>query len=113
MPDLFAVIPVSEFGSARAHYELLFGGPPEFEAHATEVVWKLGEEAYIAVNEDRSRAGSTTLTILAENLDDTIAEIVSRGLEPARTETYSNGVRKAIYRDADGNEIGIGGTPQE
>lgn len=26
-------------------------------------------------------------------------------------ETYDNGVRKAIYGDPDGNEIGIGGPP--
>jgi hypothetical protein len=35
------------------------------------------------------------------------------GIEPAETETYDNGVRKATYRDADGNEIGIGGGPSE
>ena len=38
-----------------------------------------------------------------------LAEIASRGLEPAETETYSNGVRKATYRDDDGNEVGFGG----
>jgi hypothetical protein len=25
--------------------------------------------------------------------------------------TYSNGVRKALYRDPDGNELGFGGAP--
>jgi hypothetical protein len=33
------------------------------------------------------------------------------GLNPAEQETYSNGVRKTTYRDADGNEIGFGGAP--
>ena len=36
-------------------------------------------------------------------------QIANRGLEPTKRETYSNGVRKAIYRDPDGNEIGFGG----
>ena len=40
-----------------------------------------------------------------------VAEIASRGLEPAERETYSNGVRKATFRDPDGNEIGFGGAP--
>ena len=31
------------------------------------------------------------------------------GIEPAERETYGNGVRKVIYRDPDGNEIGYGG----
>ena len=35
----------------------------------------------------------------------------ARGIEPASQETYGNGVRKVIYRDPDGNEIGFGGAP--
>jgi hypothetical protein len=34
-----------------------------------------------------------------------------RGIEPAETETYANGVPKLTYRDPDGNEIGYGGAP--
>jgi hypothetical protein len=40
-----------------------------------------------------------------------IARIAERGLEPTTREEYANGVRKAIFRDADGNEIGFGGGP--
>ena len=52
-------------------------------------------------------------TLFAEDLDAVVAGIDSRGLEPAERETYSNGVRKITYRDADGNEIGFGGAPLE
>ena len=37
--------------------------------------------------------------------------IHTTNLDPAERETYSNGVRKTTYRDADGNEIGFGGVP--
>ena len=37
--------------------------------------------------------------------------MADRGVEPALRETYGNGVRKATYRDPDGNEIGFGGAP--
>ena len=50
-------------------------------------------------------------TIFVDDLDARIAQIASRGIEPAQRETYSNGVRKATYRDSDGNEIGFGGAP--
>jgi hypothetical protein len=40
-----------------------------------------------------------------------VAAIAARGLEPDEREKYSNGVRKAIYRDPDGNELGFGGAP--
>jgi hypothetical protein len=34
-------------------------------------------------------------------------------MAPTRDErlTYSNGVRRALYRDSDGNELGFGGAP--
>ena len=41
-----------------------------------------------------------------------VAQIAQRGLEPAKRETYSNGVRKMTYVDPDGNEIGFGGLPR-
>ncbi len=40
-----------------------------------------------------------------------MAAIAARGLEPDEHEKYSNGVRKAVYRDPDGNELGFGGAP--
>jgi hypothetical protein len=40
-----------------------------------------------------------------------LAAVRTRGLEPATTETYDNGVRKATFVDADGNELGLGGAP--
>ena len=48
---------------------------------------------------------------LGDDFDPRIAGIVERGLEPAERETYTNGVRKATFRDPDGNEIGFGGNP--
>jgi hypothetical protein len=51
------------------------------------------------------------VTIFPEDLDDRVAEITARGLEPDARETYSNGVRKIVYRDPDGNELGFGGAP--
>jgi hypothetical protein len=45
-----------------------------------------------------------------DDLDDRVAEIGRRGIEPAKRETLDSGVTKVIYRDADGNEISFGGT---
>jgi hypothetical protein len=44
-----------------------------------------------------------------DDLDDRVAEIAGRGIEPAKRERYDNGVTKVIYRDAEGNEISFGG----
>ena len=43
-----------------------------------------------------------------EDLDALIVQVAERGLTPADQESYANGVRKAAYRDPDGNEFGFG-----
>jgi catechol 2,3-dioxygenase-like lactoylglutathione lyase family enzyme len=107
---LFAGIRVRDLTSARAWYERLLG-EPTFFPNATEVVWTLADDRSLYIEEDPGRAGGALITVFVDDLDAAIAEIGSRGLEPAERETYSNGVRKATYRDDDGNEIGFGGLP--
>jgi catechol 2,3-dioxygenase-like lactoylglutathione lyase family enzyme len=109
--DLFAGICVKEFSAARVWYEQLLGREPSFLPHATEAVWELAEHRSIAVVEDPRRAGYAHNTVFVEDFDAWVAAIAARGIEPAERETYSNGVRKAIYRDPDGNELGFGGPP--
>ena len=82
--DLFAGICVADYAAPRAWHEQLLGSEPSFVAHETECVWELGFDAL---------------------MDD----IALRGIEPAKCETYSNGVRKATYHNPDGNGIGYGG----
>jgi dihydrofolate reductase len=53
----------------------------------------------------------TFLTIFLDDLDAQMAAIADRGLEHDELEAYPNGVRKAVYRDADGNELGFAGAP--
>src|SRR5687768_3146186 len=107
--DLFAGIRVRDYQVAKSWYECLLGGEPAFAPHATEAVWELAEYRHVYIVEDRDAPGGAAITILVDDLDARVAEIASRGIEPAERETYSNGVRKVMYRDADGNEIGFGG----
>jgi len=111
--DLFAGIPVSDFEKAKAWYGLLLGGEPSFMPHDTEAVWEIAEHRYLFIVEKAEGSGHAEHTIFVSDLDAVVAGISSRGLEPSDRETYSNGVRKVIYRDRDGNEIGYGGAPLE
>jgi hypothetical protein len=106
--DLFAGIRVSDYEAARAWYERLLGAEPSFLPHATEAVWELAEHRFLFIVEDAEGAGRATHTIFVDDLDTVVAEIASRGLE-AELVTYPGKARKAVYRDADGNEIGFGG----
>lgn len=107
---LFAGIRVRDLTPARTWYERLLG-EPSFSPNATEVVWTLADDRSVYIEEDPGRAGNALITVFVDDLDALLAEVRARGLEPAEFETYSNGVRKATYRDDDGNEIGFGGEP--
>jgi catechol 2,3-dioxygenase-like lactoylglutathione lyase family enzyme len=107
---LFAGLRVRDFQAARRWYERLLG-EPTFFAHATEAVWTLAEGRSVYVVEHREGAGNSVVTIFLDDLDAHVAAIAACGLEPNGHETYSGGVRKVLYRDPDGNELGFGGAP--
>ena len=109
--DLFAGVPVRDYTAASAWYERFVGGPPSFLPNDTEAVWELAENRYLFIEVRPEHAGHAMHTVFVSDFDARIADIAGRGLEPAERETYANGVRKATFRDPDGNEIGIGGAP--
>ncbi|MBP2474562.1 putative enzyme related to lactoylglutathione lyase [Crossiella equi] len=109
--DLFAGIPVRDYETAVAWYSQLLGGPPAFLPNDVEAVWELAEHRYLYIELKPAHAGHAMQTVFVSDLDDRLAAIADRGLTPAELETYDNGVRKAIFRDPDGNEFGIGGGP--
>lgn len=84
-------------------------GEPAFFPHPTEAVWTLAEDRSVYVVEHADGAGNSVVTVFLDDLDAQMAVIAARGLEPDEIETYSDGVRKALYRDPDGNEFGFGG----
>ena len=108
--DLFAGIRVSDYETAKQWYERLLGAEPSFVPHSTEAVWELAERRWLFIVEDSGAAGRATHTIFVDDLDERVAEIASRGIEPDELVTYPNKARKVIYRDADDNEISFGGT---
>ena len=107
---LFAGLRVRDFDAARSWYEQLLG-EPTFFPHATEAVWTLAGDRSVYVVEHADGAGNSVVTIFLDDLDAHVAAIAARGLEPDERETYSKGVRKVLYRDPDGNELGFGGVP--
>jgi len=111
--DLFAGVAVHDYPRAVAWYERLFGTPATFQAHATECVWSLAEHRSVYVVLQPEHAGHAMVTVFLDDLDGFMEGAADRGIAPAKLETYGNGVRKAIFSDPDGNEIGFGGAPIE
>jgi predicted enzyme related to lactoylglutathione lyase len=111
--DLYAGIYVRDYEAARSWYMQLFGSEPSFVASVTEAVWELAEHRSISIEQNTEHAGHAVHTVFVDDLDALVSEIAARGIEPTKRETYPNGVRKALYRDPDGNEIGFGGALSE
>lgn len=111
--DLFAGVAVREIGAASAWYERFLGGEPAFLPNEVEAVWEVGEHQFVYIEESVERAGHGLLTVFVGDLDAVVDGISTRGIEPTKRETYDNGVRKVIYNDPDGNELGYGGGPTE
>ncbi len=109
--DLFAGIPVADYESAVAWYERLLGAEPNFLPNDTEAVWEIAEHRYLFIEVRPEHAGHAMHTIFVDDFDARVQQMADRGIDPVERETYSNGVRKATYRDPDGNEIGFAGVP--
>lgn len=109
--DLFAGIPVTDHERAVDWYTRLLGEPPSFLPNDIEAVWELADHRYVFTEVLPEHAGHARHTLFVDDLDGWVDAIADRGIEPATSETYDNGVRKVTYRDPDGNEIGFGGEP--
>jgi predicted enzyme related to lactoylglutathione lyase len=109
--DLFAGFPVKDYSASLAWYECLFGCPPAFLPNDIEAVWELAEQRYVFIKVLPEHAGHAFHLVFLSDLDSFIAQVAERGLHPAKRETLSNGVRRVIYNDPDGNEVGFGGAP--
>ncbi len=111
--ELFAGVPFADLARALDWYERLLGAPPAFRPNDVEAVWEVGEHRYVYIELRPEHAGHSRHTLFVDDLEERVAAMRARGMEPAERETYANGVRKVTYRDPDGNEIGFGGPPLE
>jgi hypothetical protein len=58
------------------------------------------EGGWVYVVGDSTRAGSALLTLLVDDLDDQLAELGERGLEPSAIETVPGLYRKAVITES-------------
>ena len=110
--DLFAGIAVSDLPRAVRWYDGFFGPVETFEPNGTERVWTVSEHRHVYVVLEPDHAGHAVVTLFVDDLDGFVAAAAERGITEASRESYGNGVTKVLYRDPDGNEVGVGGGPR-
>jgi predicted enzyme related to lactoylglutathione lyase len=109
--DFYVGIPVKQYAAALVWYELFLGAPPTMIASDSEAVWDVADHRSLYISHSPEHAGHVMFSLFVDDLDERVSRIAERGLEPAVREVYPDGVRKMIYRDPDGNEIGLGQIP--
>ncbi len=102
---------MDDYKRPLAWYERLLGSGPTFVVSETEAVWELAEHRFVVVEHRPEHAGHALHTIFVDDFDARVEQIAARAIEPVERETYANGVRKATYRDPEGDAIGLGGAP--
>jgi predicted enzyme related to lactoylglutathione lyase len=104
----FTGVPVTSLAAGRDFFERLFGRPADIVVTAEEVMWRLSDSAWLYVVVDTARAGHGLAALSVADLDATVAELVTRGIEPVSMEVVGDGgSRKATVLDPDGNSVAI------
>jgi predicted enzyme related to lactoylglutathione lyase len=109
--DLFAGVAVSDLPRAIRWFDRFFGDAESFDPNDTERIWTVSDHRYLYAALHPEHAGHALVTLFVDDFDRFVEDVAKRGIHPVSRETYENGVRKAVYRDPDGNEIGVGGGP--
>lgn len=104
---LFANIPVSALAPSAEWYERFFGRPCDIEVNPIEVMWRIGDGAWLYLIEDKTRAGHGVVAMSVADLDATIQELSARGITAGTPEPQGDAGLKATVIDPDGNSVAL------
>lgn len=103
--NVLAGLPVADFETAIAWYEIFAGRGPDPEPEPGEAVWRLTETAALRVVADEARSGSALVTLLVDDLERHVGFLAMRGIAPDSIETVPGAGMKATFFDPAGNTI--------
>jgi hypothetical protein len=102
--NALAGIMVGELTTAAAWYERLLERPADSRPMEGLAEWKLPDGGWIQVFQDKTRAGSSSVTFMVSNRDDQLAELKAKGILVEAT-TTSDYVKTATVTDPAGNRV--------
>ena len=113
--DLYSVMGVSNRGQALKWYEVFFRRSAD-EVIGEEYLWKIGENAWVVIDDRDVRAerlGGAMITLGVSDLDDFLTRLAANRITHEQPETYSNGVRNVVVLDPDGNSLSLAEAPAQ
>ena len=94
---------------------MFFGRPPD-EVIGEEYLWRVGENAWVVIDDREmrtERVGGAMITLGVPDLDDILARLAAHGIHHEPVETYGNGVRHVVVLDPDGNSLALAEPPAQ
>lgn len=113
--DLYCVMGVRDRERARGWFEVFFGRPAD-EVVGEELLWRVGENAWVVVDDREVRAervGGAMVTLGVTDLDVILGRLAAGGIGYGPVETYGNGVRHVVVLDPDGNSLSLAEAPAQ
>lgn len=104
---LFASMAVSDFETALRWYERFFGRPADIVAHQHEVMWRVTQQGWLYIVQDRGRAGHSVATMAVPDIEEAAVMLDERGIAIGPIEAEGDAGRKALVVDPDGNSIAV------
>lgn len=103
LDSVTAVIAVRDLTASRRWYEHILG-PATAEPDALTAEWKIANDAWIRVTQDKERAGNSIVAIRTSNLTEQVKLYEGRAVLPIEIEDLGY-ARRAVAVDPDGNQI--------
>jgi catechol 2,3-dioxygenase-like lactoylglutathione lyase family enzyme len=107
---LFAGVPVADLDASIGWYSRFFGRPPDTRV-GDEILWEIGEHAWLFIEPNAAQAGAGRITLSVVGLDALLERLAEQHIEHEPIETYSNGVRHVKVPDPDGNSLAFAEPP--
>ena len=103
--SLVAVIPVKDFEKASIWYATLLGREADLIPVEEVAEWQLAESAWLQVSTDPERAGSTTVVIGVDNIEQQCRLCEEAGIPLSDVQEYPGVIKMAEVCDPEGNKI--------
>lgn len=101
-----AFVATQDLTASRAWWENLLGREPDRVPMPSDVEWAFNGGSGIQLVDDARRAGSSSVTLVVDDVDAELAAVAERGIAvPAAQTTPSGQFRIAILDDPDGNTV--------
>ncbi|SEH24132.1 VOC family protein [Rhizobium sp. NFR12] len=101
--SILAGIAVADMQRARVWYSAFFDREPDRVPMATDMEWDFPGGSTVQVFKDEDRAGSSSATLVPDDLDAELARLAELGHQPK--ERSSGKFEVAIFEDMDGNRL--------